>query len=324
MHPNHFLKTQLENRIKSVLASTYGNFHNDIKIFLDFVESNAVLRALLEELKTVEFNYNQWINDYDNYSSGYSPTPDHYLKKALLGYFIMSDFANLKLDCMSDPFLQIADPRVDYNKRCHLIAEIYFMPLYEYFNENIQHVSSVLYLLDKYKHRTEWFHKEKLYKMYIDDTRRGEDNLTLDLQEYLHNQGIDYPFSSPRSPSGRADLIGQLETPDPMVLEVKIFNLENNYNKTYIRKGLTQAYRYALDYQKPVGYLVVYNLDERDLVFEKNEGSLQYKSIRIGDKTIFVLVIDIYPSPKTASERQKPLPYVIEDSYLLNLNEEQE
>lgn len=100
---------------------------------------------------------------------------------------------------------------------------------------------------------------------------------------------------------------------------MKLFNLEKKYDKAYIRKGLTQAYRYALDFSKPTGYLLVYNLDEKDINFEGNQ---EVKSIIIGNKVIYIIVVNIFVSNKTASQMRKPLPYIIEDSYLANFDED--
>lgn len=174
---------------------------------------------------------------------------------------------------------------------------------------------------DRYRHRTEWFHKKRLFEAYNSDTTNGENILTTDLREYLHDQGIDYPFSETISSSGKPDIIGLVDTSEPSVLEIKLFKQDKKYDKGYIRKGLKQAYQYALDYGKSIGYLLIFNLDEKEIEFE-NEKKEPIKSIQIGNKVIYIIVVNVFCNTKSASEMRKPLPYLIQDSYLKNIEED--
>lgn len=315
------LRFKLDNKARSVLQSREENFNHEVKIFFDFIRTNDLLNAIHQEIETVVFNLEEYLGNGERHRR-FIKFPDNYMEKIALCNNLMKAFADKKLGCLNTLFINIASGN-NIDAICNQIAKQYFFPLYEYFCEKIEDSSTMLYLLDRYRHRTEWFHKERLYKSYVEDTTHGEDILTKDLQEYLHSQGIDYPFSTPLSPSGRPDLIGLLECADPLVLEVKLFELAKNYGREYIRKGLTQAYRYALDYGEPIGYLLIYNLDERDISFEKSEEE-KVKCITLGDKTIYIIVVNVYNHNKSASQLKKPLPYIIEDSYLKNFDEESE
>ncbi|GAJ41787.1 MULTISPECIES: hypothetical protein [Anoxybacillaceae] len=314
------IKFKLSNRANSVLYAREENFYSEIKIFLDFIKSNSLLSAIIHEIEKLNFDIESYLKGDERRHRRFIEYPNDYIQKIALCYSLMKLFSENKLSVLDTLFLNITPSR-SIDDRCRVIAQQYFKPLYEYICEQIEDGSTILYLLLRYKHRTEWFHKDRLFSIYESDTKRGEENLTLDLQEYLHNQGIDYPFSTPHSPSGRSDLVGLIETNDPMVLEVKLFNLEKGYDKAYIRKGLVQAYRYAIDYGKPTGYLLIYNLDKRDLSFEKNDDS-PIKSVKLGDKEIYIIVVNLYSDGKSASEIKKPLPYIIDDTYLLNFEEE--
>jgi len=101
--------------------------------------------------------------------------------------------------------------------------------------------------------------------------------------------------------------VGLIESADPLVLEVKIFDLARNYGREYIRKGLTQAYKYALDYGKPVGYLLIYDMDERDLSFEKSSEE-PVKSIHLGAKVLYIVCVKVRDSDKSASQRKASRP----------------
>lgn len=65
--------------------------------------------------------------------------------------------------------------------------------------------------------------------------------LTMDLRKFLFDNGLDYPFSEPSSPSGNVDLIYGLENKTPLTLEIKLFGGKNSYGKSYVKKGFRQA-----------------------------------------------------------------------------------
>ncbi|MGC1930737.1 MAG: hypothetical protein WA667_17340, partial [Candidatus Nitrosopolaris sp.] len=118
----------------------------------------------------------------------------------------------------------------------------FFVPFFNYLTSRIEQQSVVLYLLQKYKARVEWYKstKEEIFKKYKIEAaqRAGEDFLNENLRQYLFEQGINYPFSEAHSPSGRTDIIAGLDTSDPLVLEVKIFDPTNQYDKSYIKDYL--------------------------------------------------------------------------------------
>jgi len=310
------IRFQLENKMKNILSAREKNFRAEIKILYEYLNSVSLLSAICKEIESIQFNDKEYLKEERN--RRFIEFPDDENSKIALCYSIMHRFINSEISVLSTYFMDLT--RGNFDDRAREISRLYIVPIYQYIVEKIEESSTILYLLDKYRHRTEWFQKKRLFGLYNQDTQSGEDNLTLDLQEYLHSQGIDYPFSTPHSPTGRADIVGLIDTPDPLVLEVKLFNLHRNYGKDYIRKGFTQAYRYAIDYGKSVGYYLIFSLDERDLNFEQEPGE-KLKSITIGDKTIFIIVVNLFVSNKTASQMKKPLPYIIEDSYLKNLDD---
>jgi hypothetical protein len=71
------------------------------------------------------------------------------------------------------------------------------MPLFDYLSERIGEDSSVLFLLERYVRRVEWFERERLHEAYAADTRQGEKVYDEDLRRFLFDQGINMPFSQP-------------------------------------------------------------------------------------------------------------------------------
>jgi hypothetical protein len=119
-------------------------------------------------------------------------------------------------------------------------------------------------LLIKYKRWVEWFAGKELNTAYSNGG--NEDCLELSLRKFLFENGIEFPFSQSATPGGKADIVAGLETREPLVLEVKIWDTKKKYGENRIRDGLRQIVKYADDYGKSIGYVVVFNLDEQPLV----------------------------------------------------------
>jgi hypothetical protein len=134
------------------------------------------------------------------------------------------------------------------------------------------------------------------------DTARGESIYDADLREFLFDQGIDYPFSQPRSGSGEADVIANLESFDPLVCEVKLFDA-TRYGKSYLARGVQQAAAYARDYGKTSAQLVVINLSTKHIDFPSDlDQSYWPPRIQVGGITVFLVQVRAQPLP-SASRR---------------------
>lgn len=193
------------------------------------------------------------------------------------------------------------------SERHHNFVKMYVDPLINYVYDQLNEGSAVLYLLEKYKKRCEWFYKENLWNLYEKSGGTQEKVLDHDLRKFLFDQGIDYPFATPSSPSGEADVIGLLHTDDPLVLEVKIFDRKKNYGKDRIIDGFRQIVSYSNDYNKPIGYLLVFNMDvaEVDIVTKQNDNRWPSRVVLAG-KTYFIIFVNIPPlNTETASKRGK-------------------
>ena len=73
------------------------------------------------------------------------------------------------------------------------------------------------------------------------------------------------------------------------------------------RQGFHQVLRYANDYNQSLGYLVIFNCSNMQLVVTSTEATQQGFPPRInyGSKTFFVITIDIHPHALSAS-RENP------------------
>nr|WP_290224143.1 hypothetical protein [Trichocoleus desertorum] len=201
-----------------------------------------------------------------------------------------------------DPSYEL--PR-DGASRSAVFVQKYVDPLVHYLSDQLEETSSVLYLLEKYKKRSEWFLRREIREVYEADSSSSEKVLDQDLRKFLFDQGIDYPFSQPASPDGKADVVGLLHTPDPLVLEVKIVDSSKNYYKDRIIEGFQQIVSYADNYNKPIGYLLVFNMNASEVEIVTSQNSNQWPiRISFAGKTYFIIIVNLPPlDTESASKR---------------------
>ena len=143
------------------------------------------------------------------------------------------------------------------------------------------------------------------------------------LREALFDGGLDFPFSQPDSPSGRADVVSLDDSEDPLVLEVKVFDPDRGKGRSHLRQGFHQVLLYANDYQQSVGYLVAFNCSGNQLVWpseDSAEGEFPPRILHDG-KTFFLIAIDIGIDRESASKERPSGRAVISRSELTGQDE---
>src|SRR5690606_2741758 len=137
-------------------------------------------------------------------------------------------------------------------------------PLFNYLTDRVGAESSVLYMLERYVRRLEWFDRQDLYERAMADGQKTEETYDNDLRRFLFSEGINMPFSQARSASGESDVLSDLDSDDPLVCELKVFDAASR-GKRHVASGVHQAIQYANDYGKSVAYLVIVNISGRPL-----------------------------------------------------------
>jgi hypothetical protein len=136
----------------------------------------------------------------------------------------------------------------------------------------------------------------------------------------LFESGIDYPFSQPVSPRGRVDIVAGLETDDPLVLEIKVWDSNKGYKENRICDGLRQIMEYATKYGKDKGYVVVFNLDQEPLFFFDQTSKGEWPPrIEYGGRTYFFIDVHIAEKLKPISQQDKGKPVRVNEIYLSSL-----
>ncbi len=197
--------------------------------------------------------------------------------------------------------------RIDYDltRAQSTFAQEVVIPLSDYLVFSFATSSIMLYLLWRYKLWAEWFEADRLRGVYSTD---GEEGLDDDVRRFLFESGVDYPYSQPSSPSGKADVVASLETEDPLVLEIKVWDSSKGYRENRVRDGLRQVIDYASDYGKNTGYVVVFNLDSVPLNFIGDMSGTQDIPRVERDRTYYFVAINIARQEKKAAQRDKGRP----------------
>lgn len=315
------LRVRLQQHRNRVYKTNYQHYETELQLFLQFLNDNAYLRALLRTLDISEkTDFEEW-KETATTSRRFTFPPSETARAKLC-------FGILK-ECVNDPKERAAitwGGRFSHEHHLNEILgdlnEAVLEPFVNFLDDRIDDTGNVLYLLQRFKQKAEWFRQQELQQMYLDDTASGEKNLDRVLREELFDGGVDFPFSEPNSPSGRADVINLDDSDDPLVLEVKVFDPDQSRGKNHLRQGFHQVLCYANDYQQNVGYLVVFNCSDNQLVWPSNPAGSEFPPRIVHDsKTFFLITIDIGTNRKSASKEKPSDRFAISRSELIGHDE---
>lgn len=309
------LRVKLQERKDAVLRAKHDYVESHLKTFLEFISAQPVLSSLTAELydSLTGEDKKEVVRHLDE--DGIPKLPADEVKRAAYLVMILNFLVDKKYSGDVTQKLAALFRNSSFQDDVDEYTEQLFLPLYHYYDEKIDDSDLLLYQLLKYKRLSEWFDREKLCGLVDQNAGKREETLDLHLRRFLVDQGFDYPFSTPSSPKGRADIVVHLEE-KPLPLEVKLFDAES-YGRGYIKKGFTQVLHYTEDYHQGCGYLVVFNLSDRLLQFGKTSTEDYFPRIQSQNKTIFVISVNIHPVILTASQEREPKIVIIDEEYLL-------
>ena len=105
-----------------------------------------------------------------------------------------------------------------------------------------------------------------------------------------------------------------------LVLEVKIWDSGKDYKENRCCDGLRQVMDYAAKYGKDRGYVVVFNLDTKPLVFVSPDNADEWPPrIEYSNRTYYFIAVDIAEQPKPVSQRDKGKPVKANEVQLSDL-----
>jgi hypothetical protein len=287
------LKDNVEQWKARLANASMNQFDQQLKFFLDNLNKHKKIISILNDAKSVypytSEKLDEIINQLGRDADLFFENELHHATfcHQLITYFVIK-FDTYKIHT----YYAFGDGSFDKSRP--QIIENFISPISNYLTDRLEKSNSIMYLLEKYKKRTEWFTKQALVSSYKSVTKNYEKIFEDDLRLFLFDQGIEYPFSTPQSTSGRADIVGEMETDDPLVLEIKIFDKEKEYGKKRVISGFSQIVKYANDYNKREAYLIIFNFDQVELSFSFQEPSSQFPpTLSFNSKTFYFIVINL-------------------------------
>jgi len=298
------LQAQLRERYRQLFKVGFTTYKREMEYFRKYILGIPALSAIVNAIQRAEpdLDPDKWYSekfqkrDYD--------FPESEIGRAKVIWRIIERIASGDLDAVQVSFV-FPDSTPNKNARMRLVTEQLIEPFLNFLEYRIGTESDMLYLLDKVKRRIEFFDKERLYEESMAANGRHREGVyDRYVRQFLFDQGIDYPFSQPRSASGEADIVGGLETDDPLVSEIKLYD-GDSYGVPYLAQGFNQALQYAKDYGKTSAYLLIMNLSDQNLHMPSDE-DVQIWPPRLHSTgvTVYVVVVRAKPLP-SASRRDK-------------------
>ena len=304
------IRYKLQKRVRRVNSAEWQHFHAVLKHFLQFVDSTPITEGLCDELlrRTASADIGDTIKrlrsgealDSEALSQEtFSGETEE--EAAAIGYVLLSRFAQDSESLSIREVVARRGLRGGMEECFEFARNVYLEPFYEYLDEHIDDQQAILYFLRRYKHRCEWFRADSLRQTVEGDTSQAEKALTLDLYEYLHDQGLDF-YIEPRSASGIADFVSDQVGDDKVIADAKVFWPDRSKGKPYLIAAFNQAYTYARDFNESFAYLIIYKICAEDLNFLLPATESLFPCVTMNNKTIFFVVIDI-AEQESASKR---------------------
>jgi len=314
-YSNHNLRTNLQEWKNRLYRSPYDQFSHQLKFLMSNLDTNPQTNSLIKEAINkypldIE-DFNEMISTYGNRDLMF----ENEIEQGAYCFQFLNHFIKKygKYNLHEYTFFTSKDFESTKTK----IIEQYISPIFYYLHDKLDRLNSTVYLLEKFKKRTEWFTKKEIFENYKSAEKNYEQLLEDNLRLFLFDQGIDYPFSTPLSASGRADIIGEIETEDPLIIEIKIFDRSKGYGKDRIKDGFSQVVKYANDYNKDCGFLVLFNMDDVEINFKFSLSNKIFPpSLIFNNKTFYFVVINCNNS-KTASKAKTTIEIEVTEEELI-------
>lgn len=318
----------MRDRLRRLLVADCEDAGHEVRLVTGWIEQQPALRAILAEAEWAEPDL-----DRDGLGealpqggSGLGRSfrwPSHTeAGRATLVWHLMRRIAAEDQDGTDGPRIVITyahavSSETNMDDMWREFAERILRPMFDYLDERVGAESSVLYTIERYVRRVEWFERDDLYERYLANRQNGEEIYDRDLRKFLFSEGVNMPFSQAKSASGLSDVLTDLDTEDPFIGEVKLFDA-GNHGKRELATGVNQATQYAQDWGKATGYLVTINLSGRALELPSDGPKGVWPPyLELGGVRVYLITVRALPAP-TASQQGKPRPVLITREELIN------
>ena len=311
------LGNQLKERKDRLYGAGATSYDSELKYLLQFLDGNLFFSSLLTELEAnASVDFYQWNKQLDAIRELQFPETEE--GRAKLCYGCIRQWASDGGTRIRQRWFSLLGSN-SISSVSREFTRTIVEPFVNFLLDKTVEGGSVLYLIERFKIKVEWYRQEKLYDQYKANTRLGEKHLDNKLRADLFEGGVDYPLSQPVSPSGKADIVALLGSQDPLVLEAKVFDPETSKDKSNLSQGFHQVLSYANDYNESIGYLVVFNCSASQLLISpEGDSSIEFPPrIAYAGKMFFVIPIDVNPETESASIERPDSRVTITSKYLI-------
>lgn len=318
------LQVALRERYRRILTENFMTAGSRIRLIVDWIEKQPALRAILAEAAHAEP-----VLHFDAFHASITrdfswPCSTEAGRATLVWQLLQHIAEDVRTGRMAEDDVAMHYGSISLknhtNDMWREFVERIVAPLFDYLGEQVGAENSVLYVLERYTRRVEWFDRDELHKAFKTNTRNGEEVYNLDLQRFMFLDGNYKVHAKPRSASGEVDLLGDVDE-ELLICDGKIFDGEGR-GRGYLAKGFNQVVHYAQDHQRSVAYLVVFDMAGRGLEFPSDGPSGMWPPyIEMSGVRVYFVVIRALPPQTTASKLGKAQPYVISRDELLNPDE---
>lgn len=287
------LQIKLRERYRRLLVSDHDAYDSTLRVVRDFIAGDPLLQSLLIEASRVEpeLDVEAWLaalGEGGGWSRGMGWTHTTEAGQATLVWALVNGLVD---DTIRIRSMWMITGERNFNDAARRFTEMALEPLFNFLGEAVGEQSSVLHALQRYVRVVEWFDRDALLRAYEADTQRGEAVYDQHLRRFLFSEGIDMPFSQARSPSGDSDAVSQLESENPLVCEVKLFDADGR-GKRHLVAGIHQVLQYAEDYGKPEAHLVIVNVSGRPLELPSDGSDKQWPPyLDIAGVRVYLIVV---------------------------------
>ncbi|CBW25684.1 hypothetical protein BMS_0782 [Halobacteriovorax marinus SJ] len=302
----------LQTRVRRVKNAGENQYQEQLKFFLQFLNSNIVFSSVLKELEGTSTLEKESFLEALNNGEGYNFECElDYIFASYLGLKFLVDVDMNRFTSSLIAAFSTANGGGRHQSNIDEMLEdvnTYWLNyLYEFLDESIDNRNSILFVLKKYKQNAEWFRKKRLLNIANDGAvygKKGEKGLALDLYESIHNDGIDFTIE-PSSASGEVDLIANQSGEERVVLDAKYIGEGESSSqiKTKVVKAFRQVHDYCNDYNTSNGYILFYINAEVALDIESDELD-GFRVVNLNGRALFFINVDIYENEKSASQRK--------------------
>lgn len=310
------LQVALRERLRRLMTAHHQDFGHQLDLTTEWIGKQSALMAILTAAERVEpdLDHEKWTKKLTDRDLNWPVRTEE--GKATLVWTLMKYLAKDEISYQDWQHMLLTFGGGSEAPR--EMSERLLAPLFDFLTERIGEDSNILYVLERYVRRVEWFERDALYADYTSQTRRGEEVYDRDLRKFLFSEGINMPFSQAKSASGLSDVLTELDSDDPLVCEVKLFATDS-HGKRAIAAGLNQVTHYANDYGKTSAYLVVINLSGRALELPTDgEPNSWPRHIDLGGVRTYLIPVRALPPQVSASKLGKASPVTFSRDDLIN------